>query len=72
MQVNNYRDRIKGTSYCLPELQKTLKLNFLHDIKGILPKIDINLLCSFPPGVIKMVELNYSFFYGKHLTFLSN
>ena len=45
---------LKGTSDCLAEFQKNIEtdfLNFLYDIKGILPEININSPCSFPPGV---------------------
>ena len=48
---------IKGTYNYLAEFQKTLKLtlkfflNFLYDVRGILPEININTPCSFPPGV---------------------
>ena len=67
----------KGTSNCLAEFEKTLKLplkffNFLHDLRGILPGIDTNLPCSFPPGVSQAWWNLTIGFYGKHLTFLSN
>ena len=46
---------IKGTSNYLAEFKKKNEtdsqffLNFPHDIRGILPEMDINLPCSFPP-----------------------
>ena len=68
----------KGTPNCLAEFEKNIEtasqifLNFLHDLRGILPEIDTNLLCSFPPGV-SQTWLNLTIgIYGKHLTFLSN
>ena len=60
-------DRVKGTSNYLPEFQNPLNLtlsyylNFLDDIRGILPEIDIGLPCSSPPppwSVTNMAELN--------------
>ena len=61
---------LKGTSNCLAEFEKNIEtasqilLNFLHDLRGILPEIDINLPCSFPPwSVTNMVELNYRFLW---------
>ena len=65
---------LKGTSNRLAEFEKNIEtasqicLNFLHDLRGILPEIDTNLPCSFLPGVSQ----TWWNFYGKHLTFLSN
>ena len=62
---------LKGTSNCLAEFEKNIEtasqifLNFLHDLRGILPEIDTNLPCSSPPpwSVTNMVELNYRFLW---------
>ena len=69
---------VKGTSNCLAEFEKNpLKLplnfflNFLHDLRGILPEIDKNLPCSFPPGVSQTWWNLTIGFFGKHLTFFS-
>ena len=65
----------KGTSNCLAEFEKTASqifLNFLHDLRGILPEIDKNLPCSFPPGVSQTWWNLTIGFYGKHLASLSN
>ena len=68
---------VKGTSNCPAEFLKTLKVtqfkkNVLHDIRGKLLEIDINLPCSFPPGVSqKWWNLTIGL-YGKHLTFLND
>ena len=68
----------KGTSNCLAEFEKNIEtasqifLNFCHDLRGILPEIDKNLPCSFPPGVSQTWWNLTISFYGKHLTFLSN
>ena len=72
------RTFLEGTSNCLAEFEKNIEtaaqifLNFLHDLRGILPEIDKDLLCSFPTGV-SQTWWNFTIgFYGKHLTFLSN
>ena len=51
---NTLVEVFKDTSNYLDEIQNLLKLtqiflNFLYDIRGIFPEININLLCSFPP-----------------------
>ena len=69
---------IKGTSNYLAELKKTIEndshffLNFLYDIRDILPEININSPCSFPPAVSQTWWNLTIGFYGKHLTFLCN
>ena len=66
------------TSNYLAEFEKNIEtasqicLSFLHDLRGILPEINKNLLCSFPPGVSQTWWNLTIGFYGKHLTFLSN
>ena len=71
-------EALKSTSNYLAEFQQTLKLtlnflfNYLYDIRGILPEININSLRSFPPGVSQTWWYLTIGFYGKHLTFLSN
>ena len=69
---------IKATSNYIAEFQKTLKLTFnfflnsLHDIRGMLPEIDINLPCSFLPGVSQTWWNLTIGFYKNHLNFRSN
>ena len=69
---------VKGTSNCLAEFEKNIEtasqifLNFLHDLRGILPEIDKDLPCSFPPGMSQTWWNLTIGFDGKHLTFLSN
>ena len=68
---------LKGTSNYLAEFEKNIEsasqifLNFLYDLRGILPEIDENLLCSFPPGVSQTWRNLTIGFYGKYLTFLT-
>ena len=62
----------------LAEFQNLLKLthsfflNFLYDIRGILPEININSPCSFPTGDPQTWWDLTIGFYGRHLTFISN
>ena len=67
---------LKGTSNCLPEFQNLLKLtqiflNFLYDIRNILPEINITSPSSFPPGVSQTCWDLTIGLYGKHLTFIT-
>ena len=67
---------LKGTSNCLAKFEKNIEtasqifLNFLYNLRGMLPEIDKN--CSFPPGVSQTWWNLTIGFYGKHVTFLSN
>ena len=59
------------------EFQNLLKmtqifLNFLYDIRNILPEINITFPCSFPPAVSQTGWDLTIGFYGKYLTFISN
>ena len=69
---------LKGTSNCLAEFEKNIEtasqifLNFVHDLRGILPEIDNKFPYSFPLGVSQTWWNLTIGFYGKHLTFLSN
>ena len=69
---------IKGTSNYLAEFEKNIEtasqifLNFLHDLRGILPEINKTLPCNFSPGVSQTWWNLTIGFYGKQLTFLSN
>ena len=54
------------------ETDSQIFLNFLYGIRGILPEININLPCSFPPGASQTWWNLTIGFSGKYLTFLSN
>ena len=72
------QELVKGTSNCLAKFLKNIEtdsqffLNFLYHIRGILPEININLPCSYPPGASQTWWNLIIGFYGKHLTFLSD
>ena len=76
LTIKNGTCCIKGTSNCLAEFEKNIEtasqiVPNLLDLRGILPEIDKNLQCSFPPGVSQTWWNLAIGFYGKHLTCLS-
>ena len=76
---DSYVKSLKGTTNYLAEFEKKnietasqIFLNFLHDLRGILPEINKNLQFSFPPGGSQTWWNLTIGFCGRHLTFLSN